>query len=123
MVTEAEFSNTIQKLPDYMIERLVDYINVGHKFIYRSLGSGKGEGCVLGIAGQVCDDYYWKQTPKILNLRTELYSKHKWEPRSSVIITEFNDENYNKPILYQLILAEAERRGMKPKLEMEKVIA
>ncbi len=105
------FVRTLRKLPDDMIQRLVDYIDRGMKF-ERAFGTdGKETGCILRVLTETFHDKYGIDYEPV----------RKYTQPSDLY--HFNDEYYNKPILYQLILSEAEGRGMKPSIiTLEQII-
>ena len=96
------FSTALTKLPDNMIWRLAEYIDGGNKF-ERAFGTdGKQTGCILRVVTRTFHDKYG----------IDYESVRKYTQPSDLY--HFNDEYYDKQILYSLILGEAERRGFNP---------
>ena len=117
MVTEAQFSEALQKVPDNLFKDVIDYIDSGNTFLYGNLGAGSGKGCIIGVMMA-----FHKVHGGILEKRSCFEAHIKFGCDRDHLV-DYNNMNNKNPRMYQLILAEAERRGMKPELEMEKVIA
>lgn len=113
MQDQAKFEVALTKFTDDEIQRLSDYILDGKKFLGQPESSlwkdGKGRGCVICVATAFAD------MSVCSHRNNQIYTFF------GLFVSLFNDENYDKPVLYQLILQEAERRGLK-KTEEEVII-
>ena len=112
-MSQDQFVVELQKLPDDAFQNIITYLDSGKKFITQrvsnfntSTGTKGDRGCIIGVALNLLESGW--DSPNQFAIPSDCDCQ---------IFFKFNNDNVDNPEYYRLILVEAERRGLKPKLE------